>query len=165
MGTAKDFPDGVDGKKDPAASDVSTSSGLKLSRDQMNEAAVRLRKGKLDTETTRLVREALDGMLSSGRRFTETDRKKIEDKVGKLPAADESGEKPKLDVPQKFQEAPEGRKRDALLGEKPEKLHAIDGKADPIQEDATRKLIEQGRAKVVPEYRQPVEDYYKKISE
>ncbi|MBI3830639.1 MAG: hypothetical protein HY291_14050 [Planctomycetes bacterium] len=148
---------------EPGKADEPTSGDLQPIRNQLSEAAARMRKGQLDNETTKLMREAVDSLNATGRRLTEDDRNKLARNIAKEQAKPDTGDVRKPPAEERVKEAPEGRARETLSSKSGE-MKAVQSKPGEMQEDNLRRLIEQGQAKVVPEYRKPVEDYYKAVS-
>jgi hypothetical protein len=161
LGQPKDLKDLK--SKEPGKSDDATSGDLRPIRNQLSEAAARMRKGQLDNETMKLMREAVDSLNATGRRFSEDDGNKVARNLEKQPAKPDANEVRKPPSEVRVKEAPEGRAREALTDKNVE-MKAVQSKPGEMQEDNLRRLIEQGQAKVVPEYRKPVEDYYKAVS-
>lgn len=121
-----------------------------------------MRKGDLGQDTTALLREAVESLNSSGRKFDEKERAALKDKIEKTPAPEAEGPAPPRAEEPARKEA-EGRVR-SNLSEKAQDLKSVQSRPGELQEDSLRRLIEQGQAKVAPEYRKPVEDYYKAVS-
>ncbi|MCZ7645121.1 MAG: hypothetical protein M5U26_07525 [Planctomycetota bacterium] len=137
--------------------------GLRDSLETMNKVAERLRGRKLDQETLELAREASQGLRGFGRTFNDADRRKLEEAARELGKPDDGNlpKPPAVEQPKK--ELPEGKVREDFGAQRD--LRRVENRQDPMQEDPLRRTIEAGQARVAPEYRKPLEDYYRSVSE
>ncbi|MCK6473031.1 MAG: hypothetical protein L6R28_14910 [Planctomycetes bacterium] len=131
---------------------------MKSMQDMASAVAKRLRDGKVDGETAKLAREALDGLSAAGRRFDQTDRDKMAktaEALNKDRARSERDGDPG--------KSPEGRVREQLTGIG-NQLGRIERDGEAAEPDPVQRAIEAGQAKVAPEYRKALEAYYKEVS-
>lgn len=129
----------------------------------MNEVAVKLRKGDLDKETVALARDVLAGMSGFGRAFSAKDKENVR-KAAEDQDAEDQDSTPHRPLPEDDQKGSTGRIRRALMDNDRVGKGHVKSEGE-MKEDDLGRLIESGKSKVVPEYRKPLEDYYKAVSE
>lgn len=144
----------------PAAGDAPTAGSLQPPADRFNELAARLRKGELDDKMLDAARAATEELRGFGRAFTAEDKARLQKLARELPPQPA----PEMTVPDRPTPAPQGRARTALTGGQGPGEGRVVSRPGEMSEDELRRVIEAGQAKVVPEYRKPVEDYYKAVS-
>lgn len=132
----------------------------------MNEVAAKLRKGELDQDTVEMAKDTVDGLTGFGRAFTDSDKEGIRDESKKAPVGEpEDDKKPSFKPPpEELEKGPKGRVRKDLAGSSGPGTGQVKSEGE-MKEDELSRLIESGRRKVVPEYRKPLEDYYRAVSE
>jgi hypothetical protein len=145
---------------------AATRAELKALRDRMNEVAAKLRNGALDQDTVEMARDTVDGLTGFGRAFTDSDKTRIRDLSKRADAnASEDNKKHSYEPPpEELEKGPKGRVRRDLAGNQGPGSGKVKS-AGEMKEDQLSRLIESGRKKVVPQYRKPLEDYYRAVSE
>lgn len=139
-----------------------THEALKESLEAMRDVAARLREKKLDPATLERAREAHEGLTGFGRGFNAEDREHLEATAERMRNDPRDGEPlPKPPAGPPTAKLPEGRVQERFDGNA---MRAVENKPGEMAEDPLRRTIEAGQAKVVPEYRKPLEEYYKAVS-
>ena len=116
-----------------------------------------IREGKANDETVKKMTDAFDHLFGTGRKFNDTDRKKLAE-ANKNHTLDPGKAPPRTERP----EETKGRARDELTGGKT--LDRATTTAGELKEDELGRPTEKTRAKIAPEYRKALEDYYKSLS-
>jgi hypothetical protein len=135
---------------------------LKATREQLEAAASRMRERGVDDETVRLANAAVAN-LGAGRTFTDSETRQIREAASKLAASAEAG----VPGPSRAEPpAPEsaGRAREKLTGGEGPGAGKVEAQPGEQKEDPVSRLIQSGQAKVLPEYRKALEEYYKAVS-
>ncbi len=102
---------------------------------------------------------AFDHLFSAGRRFTAKDRAVIENQP---PAAAPAAPENPAPVAAQRSTAPDGRARKALSGGSGPA--GTTAQAGELKEDVLGRSTERGEAKIAPEYRKALEEYYKALN-
>ena len=135
---------------------------LKATREQLEAAAGRMRERGVDDETVRLANAAVAN-LGAGRTFTDSETRQIREAASKLATAAEAGGPAPTRAEQPAADAA-GRAREKLSGGQGAGSGKVEAQPGEQKEDPVSRLIQSGQAKVLPEYRKALEEYYKAVS-
>jgi hypothetical protein len=103
---------------------------------------------------------AFDHLFKNGRGLNSADREKLRAAAESL--KDEPGARKLSDRPNRENTQPKGRARSELSGGSTAK--SLTTRSGDMKEDELGRTIERGAAKIAPEYRKALEEYYKSLN-
>ena len=132
-------------------------------QERLNQVAKQLRKGELSQETVDLAKDAVEGLENFGRAFKDQDKQGLRKKMDELNLEKVKDPEQPNDLDKRYK-GPEGNVRKKLTERKTTEFEQVRSRGE-MKEDHLRSLIESGKTKVRPEYRKPLEEYYKAVAE
>jgi len=145
------------GSKGGSKSNSPGGGGKGDPKSDIEKAAQDLRDGNADKDTLDRTRAAFDHLFKNGRALSTLDREKL--KAAAEGIGPDGKRRNNAVTPEK---AGAGRVRKELLSGNGNE--SLTNKAGDMKEDELGRMIERGKAKIAPEYRKALEDYYKSLN-